>query len=90
MMLRWVLVPLVATSVATCERAPLVAPLASTISVFSSSTVLLPGETAEVSAVLVEEAGTNVQDGTVVKFFATLGTVEPIEARTRGGVARTT
>ena len=74
----------------SCERATLVAPLASTISVFSSTTVLRPGETAAVSALVVEEAGTLVQDGTVVRFFATLGTVEPVEAKTKAGVATTT
>jgi hypothetical protein len=87
---RWLLIPLIAVAVGACESSPLLAPLSSTISVFSSATVLRPGETAEVSAVVTEEAGTTVQDGTVVRFFATLGAVAPAEVKTRGGVARTT
>jgi hypothetical protein len=83
------LVILGAVMVTACESSPLVAPVASTISVFSSATALAPGGTAEVSAVVIEEAGTPVHDGTVVRFTATLGTVEPAEAETRDGVATT-
>lgn len=74
----------------SCDRSPLVAPIASTISVYSSETDLRPGETAEVSALVVEEAGTLVHDGTVVRFFATLGSVDPVQVKTRDGVATTT
>ena len=75
---------------AACDSAPLVAPIASTISVFSTTTTLAPGGTAEISAIVIEEAGTPVHDGTVVRFSATLGTVDPVEAETRDGVAVTT
>jgi hypothetical protein len=84
------LVILGAVMVTACESSPLVAPVASTISVFSSATALAPGGTAEVSAIVIEEAGTPVHDGTVVRFTATLGTVEPVEVETRDGVAITT
>jgi hypothetical protein len=73
-----------------CDRAPLVAPVASTISVFSPVTTMRPGETADVMAMVVEEAGTPVQDGTLIRFSATLGRVEPGEATTRNGVAHAT
>ncbi|MGH9236708.1 MAG: hypothetical protein ACRD3G_01605 [Vicinamibacterales bacterium] len=66
------------------------APIASTISIFSTATSLAPGGTAEISAIVIEEAGTPVHDGTVVRFSATLGTVNPVEAETRDGVAVTT
>ena len=73
-----------------CDSSPLVAPVASTISVSASSTTLAFGGTTEVSAYLVEEAGTLVQDGTVVRFSATFGRLDPEESKTRNGVARTT
>ena len=85
-------VPLVilgAVMVTACKSSPLVAPVASTITVLSSVTALAPGDSAEVSAVVIEEAGTPVHDGTVVRFTATLGTVEPAEVETRDGVATT-
>jgi hypothetical protein len=76
--------------VTACDSAPLVAPIASTITVFSTATTLTPGGSAEISAIVIEEAGTPVHDGTVVRFSATLGTVDPVEAETRDGVAVTT
>ncbi|HET9193528.1 MAG TPA: hypothetical protein VFO21_11645 [Vicinamibacterales bacterium] len=84
------LILLGAVIVAACDSAPLVAPIASTISVFSTATTLAPGGTAEISAIVIEEAGTPVHDGTVVRFSATLGTLNPVEAETRDGVAVTT
>ena len=84
------LVLLGALIVTACDSAPLVAPIASTISVFSTATTLAPGGSAEISAIVIEEAGTPVHDGTVVRFSATLGTVNPVEAETRDGVAVTT
>jgi adhesin/invasin len=76
--------------VTACDSSPLVAPVASTIAVFSSATALAPGGSAEITAVVLEEAGTSVHDGTVVRFTATLGTVDPAQAETRDGVATTT
>ena len=77
-------------AVAACDRDPLLAPIASTISITSKATVLRPGESTEVSAIVIEEAGTAVHDGTVVRFSATLGQVEPEEAKTKDGVAKAT
>jgi hypothetical protein len=42
------------------------------------------------AAFVIEEAGTPVHDGTIVTFTATLGVVEPAEAATDDGTARTT
>jgi len=84
------LILLGAVIVTACDSSPLVAPIGSTISVFSTVTALAPGGSAEITAIVIEEAGTAVHDGTVVRFSATLGTVDPVEAETRDGVAVTT
>ena len=73
-----------------CGWDPLVAPVASTISATAETILLQPGETTEVTAVVVEEAGTPVHDGTVVRFSATLGRMDPETAKTEDGVARST
>ena len=78
-----------AVIVTACDSSPLVAPIGSTISIFSTTTALAPGGTAEISAIVIEEAGTPVHDGTVVRFSATLGTVNPVEVETHDGVAVT-
>jgi len=75
---------------AACDKVPLVAPIASTIAIAAADVALPVGGSTEVAAYVVEEAGTLVHDGTTVRFTATLGTVEPEEAQTRGGVATTT
>src|SRR5204863_446537 len=49
--------------------------------------VLPLGGSTEVSAFVLEQSGTPVQNGTVVRFTATLGTVSPGEAETRNGLA---
>lgn len=84
------LILLGAVIVTACDSSPLVAPVGSTISIFSTATSLAPGGTAEISAIVIEEAGTPVHDGTLVYFNATLGTLNPAEAETRDGVAVTT
>ena len=88
--MRLQLILLGAVIVTACDSSPLVAPVGSTISIFSTTTTLAPGGTAEISAIVIEEAGTPVHDGTVVRFSATLGTVNPVEAETHDGVAVTT
>jgi hypothetical protein len=81
---------LVAVLLCACDKAPLVAPVASTITISSPAGALAPGATTEVTAFVVEEAGTPVHNGTIVRFAATMGRVEPAEAETVNGVARTT
>lgn len=68
-----------------CDKAPLTAPTGSVITLFASTTVVPVGGTAEITASVIEEAGTPVQNGTQVTFTTSLGTVEPSEARTRDG-----
>ena len=81
---------LATAATAACDRDPLVAPVASTITLSATDTKVLPGGSTEVFAVVIEEAGTPVHNGTVVRFTTTLGRVEPETATTRDGVARTT
>jgi adhesin/invasin len=73
-----------------CERMQLLAPTASTITISAPARVLPLGGSTQVSAVVIEEAGTPVHNGTTVRFTSSLGRLEPAEAQTRNGVATTT
>lgn len=88
-LIRWALLALVAATSSACDKSPLVAPVASTIAVSASSTTMPPGGSIEIMALVIEEAGTTVQNGTTVWFSATLGSV-PETAQTVDGVARVT
>jgi len=79
-----------ALAVAGCDNTQLVAPTKSTISVSASTRLLPSGGSTEVTAIVVEEAGTPVTNGTTVRFSTSLGRVDPVEAQTRNGVATTT
>jgi hypothetical protein len=68
-----------------CDEAPLVAPTQSTVSVFVTPNVVPLNGTADVTATVIEPAGTAVQDGTLVTFTTTLGSFDPPEARTNNG-----
>jgi hypothetical protein len=81
-----VLATLVAIS---CDRVPLLAPTNSTVTLDASSRVVETGGSTSVSAMVIEQSGTPVQNGTTVRFTTTLGRVEPAEAQTRNGVATT-
>src|SRR5690349_22176770 len=67
---------------AACDSVPLTSPTGSTITMTSDQSVLPLNGTATLRAVVIESAGTAVQNGTVVTFNPTLGSVNPIEART--------
>ena len=75
---------------AACQAAPLVAPTQSTLTTVVDDTVLPAGASTAVTALLVELAGTPVQDGTLVTFAATLGEIHPVEAPTVRGRASAT
>ena len=66
---------------------PLTAPTGSTVTLFTNTTILPVNGTAEITATVLEAAGTFVQNGTVVTFTTTLGTLDPAEARTKNGKA---
>jgi PKD domain-containing protein len=71
----------------TCDSAPLTAPTSSTISLTAGTRVLPVGGSTQLTAEVIEQAGTPVQNGTTVRFFTSLGRVEPAEAQTRNGIA---
>lgn len=70
---------------AGCDKVPLLAPTNTTIRLISNVSVLPTNGSTEITAVVIESAGTPVQNGTVVTFTSSLGTVEPREARTSNG-----
>ena len=83
----WLAVWLAAAGAASCDKMPLSAPTDSTITLYASSTTLGLNSSVEITATVIESAGTPVQNGTVVTFTTTLGTFEPNEARTSNGKA---
>lgn len=73
---------------ASCGQAILIAPAGSSLSVFvNPSFIAANGDTAVVSVLILEPAGTPVPDGTVVQFFTTLGKIQE-QGKTNDGVAR--
>jgi PKD repeat protein len=85
-----VLAAVVGFAAAGCEKAQLLAPTQSTITVSAPARFLPPGGSTDVTAFVVEQAGTPVQNGTTVRFSATIGRVDPVEVQTRNGLAITT
>ncbi len=81
--LAWPLVAILA--LAGCDKVPLLAPTNTTIRLTSGLGVLPIAGTTDITAIVIESAGTPVQNGTVVTFTSSLGTVEPREARTANG-----
>jgi hypothetical protein len=73
---------------AACDKVPLTAPTGSTVTLNINSTTLPLNGTAEITAFVLESGGTAPQNGTVVTFATTLGTIEPFEARTTNGRAQ--
>jgi hypothetical protein len=72
-----------------CEKVPLTAPSESTITITVSRTSVALNDTIDVIASVIESSGTPVHNGTVVTFTGPLGSFDPIEATTVGGIART-
>jgi len=71
--------------IGACDKVPLLAPTGTTITLFTSTQLLPLGGSAEVTASVLESGGTPVQNGTVVTFTTSLGSMDPAEARTNGG-----
>jgi hypothetical protein len=85
---RWGLVALLVLATATCEQAPMTAPVGSILAVFANPAFIVAnGGVSVISASVIEPAGTTVPDGTVVLFFTTLGQIPP-QWETKSGVAR--
>jgi hypothetical protein len=81
---------LAALPVVGCDKSPLLAPTQSTITVSAGSRELPSNGSTQITAVVTEQAGTAVQDGTTVRFSTTLGLLDPVESQTRNGAAVTT
>jgi adhesin/invasin len=75
-------------AVSGCDKVPLLAPTQSTISLTASAMAAPLNSQVEVFATVQENSGTPVQDGTLVTFTTTLGTLQPREQTTVRGVAR--
>lgn len=69
---------------------PLTSPTGSTITLSIDRSVLPLEGQATVTAVVTESAGTAVHNGTVVTFQPSIGSVNPVEAKTVNGVATAT
>ena len=72
---------------ASCEKAPLYAPTGTTIRLTANTQVLAINGTAEITASVLEAGGYAVQNGTMVTFTTSLGTVIPSEVGTTNGKA---
>jgi PKD repeat protein len=70
---------------AACDKVPLTAPTESTISIFAAGSSVPANGSIDIVATVTESAGTAVQNGTVVTFTTTLGSITPAEARTNAG-----
>jgi PKD repeat protein len=73
-----------------CDKVPLLAPTNSTVTLTAPTRTLPLGGTTEVTATVLESGGTPVQNGTTVRFTTSLGSVAPVEAQTRNGIATAT
>ena len=71
-----------ALTVASCEKVPLLAPTGSTITLSASASALPLGGTTNLVAQILEAAGTPPHDGTLVNFTTTLGTIQPSQVQT--------
>ena len=72
---------------AGCDKAQLLAPTGSTVTLTAGSIVLPTGGTTQVTAFVSESSGTPVQNGTMVRFTTNLGQVDPVEVQTSNGYA---
>ena len=81
------LVAIVALLTTACDKVPLLAPANSAITLSSNSLVVPVGGTTGLTAFVTESSGTAVQNGTTVRFTATLGSVTPVETQTTNGIA---
>jgi hypothetical protein len=74
-------------AIAGCNKAALLAPTNSTITLTAGTRVLPNGGTTQLTAVVLENSGQPVPNGTTVRFTASLGRIDPIEAETQNGIA---
>jgi len=82
----WPIATLALVVSTSCTSVPLTAPTKSTIALYASSSPVADGSI-NLTATVTEEAGTPVQNGTLVSFTTTLGHLDPPSARTTNGQA---
>jgi len=70
-----------------CDKVPLFAPTGTTIRLYTNAQVLPINGTAEITASVLESGGNPVQNGTMVTFTTSLGTVTPTEVATSNSKA---
>ena len=68
-----------------CQKVPLLAPTGSSIVLSAAATTLPVNGSTDLIAQVLESGGTPPQDGTLVTFTTTLGTIQPSAAETSGG-----
>jgi len=68
-----------------CDKVQLTAPTESTIQLFANASSVPLNGSVEIVGTVIEQAGTPVQNGTVVTFTTSLGRIDPSEARTNNG-----
>src|SRR5450759_3173444 len=77
-----------------CDKVPLFAPTGTTIRLYTNTQVLPINGTAEITASVLESGGNPVQNGTMVNFTTSHGTVTPthvtVTAGTKTGTAKVT
>ena len=79
-----------ALALGACQKVALLAPTESTVTVFTAAQVLQINGSTQITASVIEQAGTQVHDGTLVTFTTTLGRLSSPDAQTRGGSATVT
>ena len=82
---RLLVLALLALMGSSCDKMPLTAPSNSTITLYAARLAVGLNGAVDVTATVIESAGTPVQNGTVVVFTTTLGSIDPVEARTNAG-----
>ena len=70
-----------------CDKVPLFAPTGTTIRLYTNAQVLPINGTAEITASVLESGGNPVQNGTMVTFTTSLGTVTPTDVATSNSKA---
>jgi Bacterial Ig-like domain (group 1) len=80
------LLPLVVTSDG-CDKVPLFAPSSATITLAAGTQNLATFGATDIRAFVVESGGAPVQNGTLVYFSSSLGSLVPNKAETKDGVA---
>ncbi len=78
--------PLVVTSNG-CDKVPLFAPSSSTITLAAGTQNMATNTVTDIRAFVVETGGSPVQNGTVIYFSSSLGSLVPNQAGTTDGVA---